>query len=186
MLVTPLPSGFPPDQGNPAVCALPGAHGIGLRRATGADLPFMRALYGELRADELRSTGWPEETQRLFLDSQFALQHRHFTTYYAAAEFWLVEWHAKAAGRFYLLRGQPQFHIIDIALMPALRGQGVGSALIDWAKTQALESGAAGVDLQVERRNLAAQRLYQKLGFLETAAESTHLAMRWLHQPAPG
>ena len=175
---SPLP-GFPPGQEEPLGYALPGVPELVLRRAIDGDLPFLRTLYAGLRADELRQTQWPEATQRLFLDSQFTLQHRHFVTHYAEADFWIVMHQGLPAGRFYLLRGQPSFLIVDIALLPALRGQGIGSGLINWAKSLAAQSGADGIDLHVDERNLAAQRLYRRLGFLPTAHEPPYFTMRW-------
>ena len=92
-----------------------------------------------------------------------------------------MDYQGNAAGRFYLQRAQPDFHIIDIALIPAWRGIGIGSALIGWAKTQAIDGGAEGISLHVDRHNPAAQRLYQALGFVfvKAAATPTHLSMRW-------
>jgi len=175
---------FPVARRQIPVCAPLGAHGIGLRPATDADLSFFRQLYGELRADELRQALWPEDMQQAFLDSQFAMQHRHFVTYYAATDFWVVEHCGEAAGRYYLLRGQENFHIIDIALSPSLRGRGIGSALIEWTQSLAAEIGTTGIDLHVDQRNLGAQRLYQRLGFKHTTIEGPYLAMRWQREPA--
>lgn len=153
--------------------------GIRVRRAGTDDLPFLRELYGNLRADELAQVPWPPGAKETFLDSQFDLQHRHFVNYFAAADFLLLEQHGVAIGRYYLLRAQPYYLIVDIALQPASRQRGIGSALLDWAKHLVQTDAAEGIDLHVDERNLSAQRLYKRYGFIETGRSSPYIGMRW-------
>ncbi|GFZ88512.1 GNAT family N-acetyltransferase [Dyella caseinilytica] len=155
------------------------AHGMELRLATLDDLPFMRELYGQLRAGELDQVDWPEQARRAFLDSQFQLQHQHFVTYFSAADFYVVVREGVDIGRFYLLSQSPYFLVIDIALLPAWRNGGLGAALLAWAKQRALDSQAQGVDLHVDERNLGAKRLYTRQGFQHIGAEGPYLRMRW-------
>ena len=150
-----------------------------MRRATTDDLPFLRKLYGSLRTDELAQVPWPSSAKDAFLDSQFDLQHRHFVNYFAAADFLLLEQHGVAIGRYYLLRAQPHFLIVDIALQPESRQRGVGSALLDWAKQLTQTEAADGIDLHVDERNLDAQRLYTRHGFIEIERSSPYIGMRW-------
>lgn len=160
-------------------CPVQVARDLQLRPCAQPDLPFLRQLYGELRARELDQTGWPAEARTAFLDSQFSLQHRHFTTHYAAANFWMVEHHRAAIGRYYLLRDAKHFLVVDIALHPDWRGRGIGSTLLTWAQAQASEAGACGIDLHVDVRNVDAHRLYTRLGFIETAREAPYIRMHW-------
>lgn len=152
--------------------------GLALRHAQCADLPFLRGLYGSLRADELAPTGWPEHAKQAFLDSQFALQHRHYVSHFAPSDFLLIE-HAQAPiGRFYLHRSTAEFLLLDIALLPHWRGRGIGGSLIRHAQHQARQAGV-GLALHVEMRNPAAQRFYQRLGLVVAGREGMHLRMRW-------
>lgn len=48
---------------------------------------------------------------------------------------------------------------------PELRGQGIGSDMLRALAVSAIDNGAIGLYLQVERSNSDAQRLYQRLGF---------------------
>jgi hypothetical protein len=63
-----------------------------------------------------------------FLHQPFRLQHHHLVTFlFAGADFWVVEPSlpsgAKApAGRFYLDRSAPVWHVIDIGFLPEARG----------------------------------------------------------------
>lgn len=143
------------------------------------DLAFLRALYGALRADELRHAPWPESAKQAFLDSQFALQHRHFVMHFPRAHFLLLERDGRACGRLYL-DDEPtdDAHIVDIALLQAERGRGAGSALIRAVQARAAADGR-GVRLYVEKRNAAAQRLYERLGFRVQGEEGFHFRLRW-------
>jgi predicted GNAT family acetyltransferase len=66
-------------------------------------------------------------------------------------------------------------------VVPERRGQGVGGAILRALMTRPPRAGMP-LTLQVARDNLAAQRLYHRLGFAATAADETHLTLRW---PAP-
>ena len=164
---------------SPSLSASLQSLGIGVRAATTDDLPFLRALYASLRADELAPVPWPPEAKAAFVNSQFDLQHRHFVSHFAAADFLLIERHGTPIGRYYLWRAQPYFLIVDIALLPAARQGGIGNALLDWAKQLTQMEAAAGIELHVDERNVGAQRLYARHGFNETDRSSPYIGMRW-------
>lgn len=153
--------------------------GLGWRDARDEDLPFLRALYGDVRAAELSAVAWPDEARRSFLDSQFALQHRHYAAHYRPADYLVVEWEGRPVGRLYLHRGEREALVIDIALLGASRGRGIGSALLRLVQETALRDGLEAVTLHVERRNAAARRLYERLGFAVEGGSGQHLRMRW-------
>lgn len=56
-------------------------------------------------------------------------------------------------------------HVTNVALLPAFRGRGLGARLMDALCQVAKALGAARMTLEVRPSNLAAQRLYGKLGF---------------------
>jgi ribosomal protein S18 acetylase RimI-like enzyme len=141
--------------------------GVALRPMTDDDLPFSADLYASIRAEELAQTGWPIAAQRAFLDSQHAAQHAHYRQHYAAATRLIIERDGVAVGRLYLFEGASDVRIVDIALMPAARGGGIGGALLD-----TIRASAAGktVSIHVERAN-PARRLYERQGFRVVDAE---------------
>jgi GNAT superfamily N-acetyltransferase len=53
----------------------------------------------------------------------------------------------------------------DLFVAAAVRGGGVGRALLDRARRLAEETGAVGLELATARTNVGAQRLYQSLGY---------------------
>lgn len=158
--------------------------GFSLRAAHDGDLPWLRDLYASTRAEEMAPVPWPEIAKRSFLDQQFGLQHQHYLAHYADTDFLAIE-HAGhgPVGRYYLQRTAPEHLLVDISLFPALRGSGVGSALIRQSQQDAAALGR-GMRLHVQQSNPGARRLYERLGFVaEEGAEGTHRPMRWSPPP---
>lgn len=52
---------------------------------------------------------------------------------------------------------------------PALTGQGIGAALMDWALAEARARGCDAIQLSVWSGNFGAQRFYQRYGFAKIA-----------------
>src|SRR3712207_4313958 len=98
--------------------------GLALRPMTEDDLPFLAGRYASIRSQEVAATGWPPELQVQFLQQQFQAQHHHYTTYYPAAEWLVVEHGGLRVGRLYFEEWPSQFRIIDIALVPDAQGKG--------------------------------------------------------------
>lgn len=158
--------------------------GFSLRAAHDGDLPWLRDLYASTRAEEMAPVPWPEIAKRSFLDQQFGLQHLHYLNHYADTDFLAIE-HVERGpvGRYYLQRTAPEHLLVDISLFPALRGSGVGTALIRQSQQDAAKL-SRGMRLHVQQSNPRARRLYERLGFVaEEGAEGTHRPMRWSPPP---
>jgi len=56
-------------------------------------------------------------------------------------------------------------HLLNIAVHPARRGQGIGRALLTECIRRAARAGASLIYLEVRAGNDAAQRLYRSMGF---------------------
>jgi GNAT superfamily N-acetyltransferase len=56
-------------------------------------------------------------------------------------------------------------HVEDVIVDQSQRGQGVGAALVNYLLQIARELGLPGVSLTCNPRRVAANRLYQKMGF---------------------
>lgn len=56
-------------------------------------------------------------------------------------------------------------HLLNIAVHPARRGQGIGRALLTECIRRAARAGASVIYLEVRAGNVAAQRLYRSMGF---------------------
>ena len=106
------------------------AIGLSFRVQQDADLPFLAALYRSTRESELDRTSWSETEKQAFISMQFDAQRRHYSDYYPTAAWLIIEIATQAVGRLYLDHWQGEHRIIDIALMPQVRGQGFGTAIL--------------------------------------------------------
>ena len=174
-------SSFPPERTDRMTTpALFTERGFFLRAAHDGDLPWLRDLYATTRAEEMAPVPWPEIAKRSFLDQQFGLQHQHYLKHFGDADFLAIEHSERGTvGRYYLQRAAPDHLIVDISLFPALRGSGVGTALIRQSQQEAAALGR-GMQLHVQPPNVGAHRLYERLGFVVQGTEGTHRLMRWL------
>ena len=155
---------------------------LALRAAAREDLPFLRALYREIREPELAAAAWPEALREAFCTRQFDLQHTSFVSQFPRAAFLVVEQHGIPIGRLYIDREPGGFHLVEIALASSVRRQGHGSLLLDSVKRDACRRAVPRVTLQVERSNAQARRLYERHGFRPAGQEGRHVVMCW-HAP---
>ena len=150
----------------PFVWARAARAGLTFRRIAGADLAFLSALYASTRAEELAVTPWSDAQKTAFLEMQFQAQHAHYQKYYPSADWLVIEQAGQDIGRLYIERLPSEHCIIDIALLPAHRGKGIGGALLTDLIGEAAAAGKS-VSIHVEKNN-PARRLYQRLGFTVT------------------
>ena len=101
-----------------------------LRPQTDADRDFLEALYGSTRADELALVPWTDAEKAAFIAMQFHAQSDHYAKHYYDADFLVIERDGTPIGRLYLYRGETDIRIVDIALVPAARGGGLGTHLL--------------------------------------------------------
>ena len=151
------------------------SYALDYRPCAAEDFDFIEALYLSTRDEELALSGWPEAEKKAFLTQQHRAQHHHYQTYYPNAERLILERGGTPIGRLYVDIWPLELRIIDISLVPATRGQGIGQAIlrdvIAWAADQ-----ARGVSIHVEKFN-PARRLYHRLGFVVTEDKGVYELM---------
>lgn len=154
---------------------------IRLRKVTDDDIPFLRRLYFSTREPEMQMVTWTDAEKLAFLHMQFTAQKTHYDTYYADADFLVIERDGVAVGRLYIDRAPEDIRVVDIALMPEQRGSGIGTMLLKEVMEEAAASSRP-VTIHVERYN-PALRLYERLGFRHVDDNGVYYLMRW---DAPG
>lgn len=156
-----------------------------MREETDADLPFLTALYASTRADELAQVpDWDDTQRHAFLAQQFAAQRRHYRNHIPDCRFAVIERCGLPIGRLYLAEGVTQLNLVDIALVPAARGKGLGHAIMA-ALLAATDRAGKTVGLFVEREN-PAMRLYRRLGFVDCVEAGFYVEMeRPARAPVP-
>ncbi|MCA8992083.1 MAG: GNAT family N-acetyltransferase [Planctomycetaceae bacterium] len=150
---------------------------IDYRPIQDSDRQFLFTLYASTREEELRPVPWSAEDKVAFLKMQFEAQHSHYMKEFTSAAFDVIELDGQAIGRLYLDRWDDQFRIIDIAILPTHRGQGIGGQIMQSILDEAASAGKP-VTIHVEGNN-PAQRLYKRLGFKKVDDTGIYHLMRW-------
>lgn len=150
-----------------------------LRPELEGDRPFLRRLYGSLRADELTmAVDWSVEQKEAFVDQQFDAQSRYYHQHYVGAEFFVIEAGGIPAGRLYLHHRPREIRLMDISFVPEHRGRGYGSELLRGLFERGTREGKS-VTIHVEKHN-PALRLYERLGFRQLADRGVYWLMEWI------
>lgn len=152
--------------------------GVRFRSITLEDQAFLFQVYASTRMEELAVTNWTRGELEAFLNMQFHAQHTYYQEHFADSSFDIILLDRLPVGRLYVARWETEIRIIDIALLPEYRNQGIGRALLQDLLD---EAGAHGkmVSIHVEKNN-PALRLYKRLGFGETDDIGVYWFMKWL------
>ncbi len=150
---------------------------IELRAARDEDRDFLRAVYGSTREEELVPTGWTREQKDWFIAQQFDAQDAYYKQHYEGATYDVVVVDGELAGRLYVARWDEEIRIMDIALLPAFRGQGIGARLLRPLLREGADTGKT-VSIHVEQSN-PAMSLYRRLGFVPVGEHGVYVLMRW-------
>jgi ribosomal protein S18 acetylase RimI-like enzyme len=151
---------------------------ISLRPITPTDEDFLFNVYASTRADEMARVDWNDIQKESFLRMQFNAQHQYYVENYIGAEFSVILQNDQLVGRLYIHRRQNEIRIMDIALLPEYRKQGIGSSLLQDILQQGSDSGLP-VTIHVERFNPALQ-LYERLGFRQKEDKGVYWLMEWM------
>lgn len=145
-----------------------------LRPAQAGDEDFLYRLYASTRP-EVSAFGWPPEQQQAFLRMQFNAQQRWYQTAYPLAEHSIITAGQETIGRVLVSRDKNSATLVDISILPEYRGHGIGGTVVRELIRQSSSRGET-LRLQVLRTN-PAQRLYLRLGFLQTGEDAMYLQM---------
>jgi ribosomal protein S18 acetylase RimI-like enzyme len=149
---------------------------VTLRPVRPEDEDFLFEVYASTRTDELAPLGWSEAQRTEFLRLQFAAQCRHYNAHFPAAGHQIIFMAARPVGRIWVDRRTDEIRIVDMSLLPSARSSGIGTHLLrEWIA----EAAQAGLPLRfsVEKNNLRAFPLYERLGFVVVGDISTHFLM---------
>ena len=158
-----------------------GAPPVALRPEAPGDEPFLFTVYASTREEELALTNWDESMRLAFLQHQFQAMRQGFRTMYPAGEFSIVLFAGQPVGRMVLHRGPAEIRVVDLALLPARRNQGVGTWLMREVCREAARA-AKRVTLCVLQNNRALH-WYARLGFTPAGPPGVYAELAW--DPAP-
>lgn len=156
---------------------------VRLRPVEPGDEDFLLGVYAGSRADELALVPWDEEQKRAFVRSQFEAQFAQYNERFPDAEYSVILYRGRPAGRLWIGRTPEEIRLLDIAILPEFQNQGVGAALL---KSLLAESARCGLPLRhmVFKLNTAALRFYQRFGFTQIDDVGAYIHMERLPDPA--
>ena len=148
---------------------------IVIRDGVSEDAPFLEKLYFETRRDEFAALGWDENQLATLLKMQFMTQTQSYRMQFPDARNLIIEADGAAVGRLIMT---DEIRLVDIAVLPEFRNQGIGSFVLRRLFEEA-ENKKKSVYLQVLKSNIPAIRLYERFDFEKTGESDLYLTMRW-------
>ena len=148
-----------------------------LRPVQEGDEELLLEIYSSTRLDEMALVPWDEATKDAFVRSQFSAQRTHYFKYFPRAAHHLILVDEQPVGRLYVDRRREEIHILDITLLPEMRGHGIGTQiLLDLIKEAEHKNQTCSIYVESFNRSLG---LFQRLGFVKTDESGVSWLMAW-------
>ncbi|XSG75248.1 GNAT family N-acetyltransferase [Herpetosiphon llansteffanensis] len=151
---------------------------LSLRAATPKDESLLLNLYASTRAAEMARVDWDDLRKAEFISMQYHAQHTHYLQHYPNASFQIIQHKQQAIGDWYTFQSSSLMRVLDITLLPAFRGRGIGSKLLGLFLAQA-KASQRPVRLYVYKENLRVSAWYKRLGFQAVGGLSMYTEMEW-------
>lgn len=148
-----------------------------IRPALPSDEAFFLALYRSTRDDLLGLLADPRYIEGIIAMQQ-KMQVAGYRSSYPEAVYEVLELGGVPAGRLVTAHVPGAVRVVDIAVMPQARGQGVAGEALRRLQRQAAQEGR-DVALAVRSDNPGARRLYAALDFAVETEEAVRLELRW-------
>lgn len=152
-----------------------------LRPVLEEDEPLLKVIYGHTRTEELkRAVEWNEDQKAAFITHQHVAQSDYYKKVYPNSDYSIILADGEPAGRLYVERHAIENHIriIDIAILPDYRNQGIGAYFINQLQEEAKQSNKI-LSIHVEKFNRALT-LYKRMGFeIIKETHGVYFLMQW-------
>jgi ribosomal protein S18 acetylase RimI-like enzyme len=147
-----------------------------LRAATADDAGFLADVVAEAaRAQGRVPDGFNEQEWREQFAEQTMAQIRGEVPGSTTS---VIEAGGERAGRLRVTRSAGSIELSGIQLLPRVQRYGIGTAIIEDLKAEAAAAGVP-LDLDVEKDNPDARRLYERLGFAHAGQTAHEYKLRW-------
>ncbi len=157
--------------------AIQGDDTASLCPACPADKSFLFNLFAESQ-DQLTGLRSNEVLWRSLVEIQYRGRAMSYAAQYPEAEdSILLGEDGQPAGRLLLDRRPDRWRIVDLTVLAARRGQGLGTGVVRQCQQRAAAAGAR-LELQVRPEN-PARRLYERLGFRVASEAGFAVEMVW-------
>ena len=152
-----------------------------LRPECDDDRGFRYQLFCDSRQPEFALL--PPPVYQQVMAHQFHAQTVGYRGQFPQARFDIIELAGERIGRIVVDRSGTMMHIVDQAIVPTLRGRGIGTAIMRALMDEAQAAGLP-VRLEVASENDPSFRLYQRLGFVPIETYPFYMRLEW-RSPTP-
>jgi RimJ/RimL family protein N-acetyltransferase len=142
------------------------------------DQDFRFELFRNSRPPEWQMTGFEPSLLRQIMHQQFHAQTVSYRAQFPKARFDVIELDRKPIGRIVVDRPGICIHLVDQAIVPELRGRGIGTSIMTSLMNEAAQ-GEMPLRLKVSSDNDPSMRLYLRLGFEVSETSPMYLEMEW-------
>jgi ribosomal protein S18 acetylase RimI-like enzyme len=154
---------------------------VTLRHESPQDEPFLRSLIHATIVGELEASQWPEPMRSHLLSVQYTARRQLNRAKFPEAVSFVVAADGADAGWAVVTTMPHEIQLVEIMILPELRGKGIGTAAIRQVLATAAAAGKP-VRLNVNVTNHAAIGLYQRLGFRRIEGDEVQHVMECLTQ----
>jgi RimJ/RimL family protein N-acetyltransferase len=166
--------------------AIPSGLGrLRLRPETPADEAFRFRLFCDSRLPQWYAVALDPELRERLMRHQYEAQSTTYRARFPQARFDIIELDGETIGRIVVNRPGSMVHVVDHAIVPALRGRGLGTAIMRALMEEAAAAGLP-VRLKVADANDPSLRLYLRLGFKPIETVPAYIELEWSGGAAPG
>jgi ribosomal protein S18 acetylase RimI-like enzyme len=145
---------------------------LDLRRAAADDVPRIQHVAEQAYAPYLPRMGGRRPGP---LDADYAVA-------VAEHETWVAEWETEVVGFLVLVSQVDGMLLENVAVHPSRHGQGVGRALLVLAEERAAAAGHVCLRLYTHETMVENQRLYERIGYVETHRGGGHGLVRVFYE----
>lgn len=150
---------------------------VKLRPVSAGDESFLCQVYASCRTDEMALLPWDEAAKQSFLQMQFQAQQTHYRKYFPKASHDLILAEGVPVGQVYVDRRETEIRILDFALLPERRGQGIGFHVLQDVMREA-QAANKTLSIYVERSS-PSLRLFQRQGFIKAGENGFSDLLEW-------
>lgn len=141
------------------------------------DQVFLNHLYRTRRTDLQQLHASPEVIDQL-ISLQQLMQIKTYEHQFPDAQYFIIHFGEQAIGQIIIDVTKSYLHLIDIALLPAFQGRGIGHQLVQSLLTYA-SALTYDVHLSVQKNNIVAKNLYTSQGFKMVNEDDVFEKMIW-------
>ncbi len=153
------------------------ATALDLRPSTDEHRPFIAELVRQVKGTELAAGGLTGPVLEQLLELQVRAQELHAAAAHRNLESLILYADDEPVGRLLLAVDADRIHLVDIAVLVAWRGRGIGTRLLADLQARAARAGIP-VTLEVRKTNPAFD-LYQRLGFTDAIDRDLDWHLTW-------